>query len=225
MQRAFDILFSIIALLVFSPIFFICVFILKFTGEGEVFYKQERIGKDRKVFSLYKFATMLKNSPKIGTGSITLKNDPRVLPFGKVLRKTKFNELPQLLNILFGDMSIIGPRPLTQETFNYYPERLKVIISLVRPGLSGIGSIIFRSEEDILGEASNAVDLYCDVIAPYKALLEVWYVNRRKLSDYFVLMLATIWIVLFSQSSLIWFLYSDLPIPPDNLKKFLGFDR
>ena len=85
--------------------------VLRLTGEGEVFFLQERVGKDGKPFKLYKFATMLKNSPNMGTGTVTLKHDPRVLPVGRFLRKTKINELPQLLNILIGDMSVVGPRP------------------------------------------------------------------------------------------------------------------
>ena len=99
MERFFDIILSGLALLVLSPIFIIVIFILKLTGEGEIFFLQERIGKDGKLFKLYKFATMLKDSPNIGTGTITTKDDPRVLPVGKFLRKTKINELPQLLNI------------------------------------------------------------------------------------------------------------------------------
>ena len=120
MDRFFDIIFSIFALLVFLPIFIIIILILKFTGEGEVFFLQERIGKGGKIFKLLKFATMLKDSPNIGTGTVTMKNDSRILPVGKFLRKTKINELPQLLNILFGDMSVIGPRPLTPQTFKSY---------------------------------------------------------------------------------------------------------
>ena len=95
---------------------------------------------------------MVKNSPNIGSGTITLKDDPRVLPFGKFLRKTKINELPQLINVLKGDMSFIGPRPLTNETFNYYQSSVQEKISKrkVRPGLSGIGSIFFRNEEKFI---------------------------------------------------------------------------
>ena len=122
MERFFDILFSSFALLVLSPLLIPVVIILKFSGEGEVFFLQERIGKNGKLFKLFKFATMLKDSPNLGTGTVTMKDDPRVLPVGKFLRKTKINELPQLLNIFFGDMSVIGPRPLTAETFGSYSD-------------------------------------------------------------------------------------------------------
>ena len=121
MDRFFDILFSSIALLLLSPLLVPIVITLKLTGEGEVFFLQERIGKGGDKFKLFKFATMLKNSPNIGTGTVTMRGDPRVLPVGTFLRKTKINELPQLLNIFFGDMSVIGPRPQTQRCFDAFP--------------------------------------------------------------------------------------------------------
>ena len=132
---------------------------------------------------------MIKDSPNIGTGTVTIKEDPRVLPFGKFLRRTKINELPQLLNIFFGDMSVIGPRPLTPQTFNYYASETQNIISKVRPGLSGIGSIVFRGEEEIMEGTSASVDFYNNVIAPYKGSLEEWFVVNKNLSIYFKLIL------------------------------------
>jgi lipopolysaccharide/colanic/teichoic acid biosynthesis glycosyltransferase len=137
MDRFFDILFSGIALLVLSSLLVPIVITLRLTGEGEVFFLQERIGKGSDKFKLFKFATMLKNSPNIGTGTVTMRGDPRVLPVGTFLRKTKINELPQLLNIFFGDMSVIGPRPLTTQTFVAYSERTQGLITQVRPGLLG----------------------------------------------------------------------------------------
>ena len=168
MERFFDVFFSGLALLVLSPLLVPIVLILRFSGEGEVFFFQERIGKNGKVFKLFKFTTMLKNSPNIGTGTVTMKGDPRILPVGKFLRKTKINELPQLLNILFGDMSAIGPRPLTAQTFSSYSAETQEIVTKVRPGLSGIGSIIFRDEEEIMYGASASIDFYGNMIAPDK---------------------------------------------------------
>ena len=104
MRRFIDFLLSLIALVVLSPLLFPVILILKCTGEGEIFYVQKRCGLGGKEFGLLKFATMLKNSPNIGAGEITLKEDPRVLPFGKLLRKSKLNELPQLWNIFVGNM-------------------------------------------------------------------------------------------------------------------------
>ena len=110
MTRIFDIFFSLVALLLFLPFGIIIALILRFSGEGEIFYRQERLGKNKKLFGVLKFATMQKNSSSIGTGDVTIQNDPRVLPFGSFLRKTKLNEVPQLWNILIGQMSIVGPR-------------------------------------------------------------------------------------------------------------------
>ena len=186
MERFFDILFSGLALLALSPLLVPIVIILKFSGEGEVFFLQERIGKDGKLFMLFKFATMLKNSPNLGTGTVTMRDDPRVLPVGKFLRKTKINELPQLLNIFFGDMSVIGPRPLTKQTFDAYSDSTQAIIKHVKPGLSGVGSIIFREEEDIMHGAKASVDYYDNVIAPYKGALEEWFVSNKGLYIYFM---------------------------------------
>ena len=121
MQRLLDIVFSGLALLVLSPLLLPIALALRLTGEGEVFYVQQRVGRGGALFGLYKFATMLKNSPNLGTGTVTVKHDPRVLPMGRFLRKTKINELPQLLNIFKGDMSVIGPRPQTQRCFDAFP--------------------------------------------------------------------------------------------------------
>ena len=125
MIRILDILFSSIGIIVLSPLFLLLFFLLRFSGEGEIFYLQERVGQNEKKFKLIKFATMMKNSSEIGTGDITVKNDPRILPLGKILRDTKINELPQLLNILTGDISLVGPRPLANSGYANYPENLK----------------------------------------------------------------------------------------------------
>ena len=213
MERFFDILFSGLALLMLSPLLLPIVIVLKFSGEGEVFFLQERIGKDGKLFKLFKFATMLKDSPNLGTGTVTMKDDPRVLPVGKFLRKTKINELPQLLNIFFGDMSIIGPRPLTAETFGSYSDITQSIIKQVRPGLSGIGSIIFRGEEDIMYGATASVDFYHNVIAPYKGALEEWFVANKGLYIYFIAILTTVWVIAFSNTKVTSVSYTHLTLP------------
>ena len=225
MERFFDILFSGIALLVLLPLFLPVVIILRLTGEGEVFFFQERIGQGGDTFKLFKFATMLKDSPNIGTGTVTMKGDPRVLPVGAVLRKTKINELPQLLNILLGDMSVIGPRPLTRQTFAAYSERTQSIIKRVRPGLSGVGSLIFRGEEEIMHGASASVDFYANIIAPYKGSLEEWFVSNKNLYIYFVSIFVTVWVVLFPNTKIAWIVFKDLPEPPVELKQALNYQR
>ncbi|MFC1585323.1 sugar transferase [Fibrobacterota bacterium] len=203
MKRSFDILMSFMALMCFLPIGLILAVALRCTGEGEIFFLHPRIGKGRNKFGLIKFATMLKDSPNIGTGDITLKNDPRLMPLGPFLRKTKLNEIPQLLNILKGDMSIIGPRPVTPKHFEYYPEQVKEEIGRVRPGLSGIGSIVFRDEESILaGSGKDYISCYKEDIAPYKGALESWYVKNRSFALDIKLIFLTLWVVFFPRSEL-----------------------
>ena len=223
MERFFDIFFSGLALLVLSPLLVPIVVILKCSGEGEVFFLQERIGKNGKLFKLLKFATMLKDSPNLGTGTVTMKGDPRVLPVGKFLRKTKINELPQLLNIFFGDMSVIGPRPLTAQTFGSYSDSTQTIIKQVRPGLSGVGSIIFRGEEDIMHGATASVAFYHNVIAPYKGALEEWFVSNKGIYIYFMAIFTTVWAVLFPKTKVVWIVFKGLPRPPEELKTALNY--
>jgi len=223
MERILDILFSGIALLALSPLLIPIVLILRFSGEGEIFFLQERMGKNGEVFKLFKFATMLKDSPNMGTGTITMKGDPRVLPVGKLLRKTKINELPQLLNIFFGDMSVIGPRPLTVQTFSAYSKNTQDIIKQVRPGLSGVGSIVFRREEEIMHGEMASLDFYKNIIAPYKGSLEEWFVSNKSLYVYFAAIFVTAWSVIFSSTSIGWKVFSELPEPPEELKIFLNY--
>lgn len=215
MQRFFDIVFSSIALLALSPVFILIMLILRFTGEGEVFFVQQRIGKDGKMFGLLKFATMIKNSPNIGNGTITAYNDPRVLPFGKSLRETKINELPQLLNILKGDMSIIGPRPMIESTFLSYSLDIQKKLTQVRPGLSGIGSIVFRNEERLIENIDmNKEEFFKRHIFPYKAELELWFIKNKSVYIYFILIFLTIWAVIFSESKFYKKVLFNLPQEP-----------
>jgi lipopolysaccharide/colanic/teichoic acid biosynthesis glycosyltransferase len=223
MQRLLDIIFSSIALFLLSPLLVITAVVLKLSGEGEVFFFQHRVGKNGKLFKLCKFATMLKNSPNIGGGTVTVKNDSRVLTVGRFLRKTKINELPQLFNIFVGDMSVVGPRPQTERCFNPFPPDLQKIIVQVKPGLSGIGPIVFRGEENIIANHKYSLDFYDQVIAPYKGQVEAWYVNHQTLGVYFSVIAVTVWVVLFPSSGLVWRVFKGLPIPPDELKKALNY--
>jgi len=220
MTRIFDVIFSFIALLVFSPFGIVIALILRFTGEGEILYKQDRIGKNGKHFGLLKFATMLKNSPLIGTGDITLKDDIRVLPIGRFLRKTKINEIPQLFNVLVGDMSIIGPRPQTPKNFDFFPPEGKKVIIMMRPGLSGIGSIVFRDEEAIVANSGKTVEeCFHEIIGPYKAELETWYSKRQTVINYFLIIFVTVWVIFFPRSEIFRRIWPSLPTLPDELRK------
>jgi lipopolysaccharide/colanic/teichoic acid biosynthesis glycosyltransferase len=217
MQRSLDIIFSGMALVFLSPLFIPLMLVLRLTGEGEIFFTQERIGKYGNPIKLFKFATMLKDSPNIGTGTLTLHNDPRVLPLGGLLRKTKINELPQLINIFIGDMSVIGPRPQTQRCFKAFPIEFQNIIMEVKPGLSGIGSIIFRNEEQMMHDSIDANKFYDEAVMPYKAQLEAWYVKNNTIRIYFLLIITTVYSVLFGSNKIVFKLFPSLPTVPKNL--------
>jgi len=217
LQRFTDILLATFALILLSPLLVLISLILRFTGEGEVFYKQERVGRGATKFQLMKFATMMKDSPNIGTGTITIENDPRVLPLGSILRKTKINELPQLINVVLGDMSLIGPRPLTDETFAAYSADAQEIITKIQPGLSGLGSIVLRNEEKLLTGVNEHRSFYFEVVAPYKAELEIWYYNHRSYALYLTLVVVTVHVVIFADSKIIWKRFKDLPPLPSEL--------
>ena len=212
MIRFFDIIFSITALIFFAPIFLIIIIILKVTGEGEIFYFQKRVGLDAKEFRLFKFATMIKNSENIGSGTITIDNDFRVLPFGKFLRKTKINELPQLFNVLKGDLCLIGPRPQTINSFENYDNNDKYKINSVRPGLSGISAIIFRDEENILSQVYDPISFDKSILMPYKGKLECWFVENLSITLYFKLIFITIYVVIFSKYYITYFICVIFPI-------------
>lgn len=218
-KRFFDIFFSITALCILSPLLIPITIGLLLTGEHYIFYFQKRIGYKNKPFYIWKFATMLKNSPNIGTGIHTTRKDPRILPMGEFLRKTKINELPQIINILKGDMSIVGPRPLVDKTFEPYPDHVKAVIYNIKPGLTGIGSIIFRDEERLLSETKLSLqDFYKSHISPYKGELELW--NQKNLSFYsdFMLIFLTGWVIISPKSQLAYKIFKDLPILPQELR-------
>ena len=214
MPRIIDVSLSILALLVLLPLFIPIVAILLLTGEHKVFYSQTRVGYKNQDFKILKFATMLSNSANMGSGSLTLKNDPRVLPFGSFLRKSKINELPQILNIIIGDLSIVGPRPQMQVDFEKYSDEVQGKIYNVRPGLTGIGSIVFRDEESLISTASeneNPHDFYKRVIAPYKGELEIWYQEHNSFFLDLQLIFMTAWVIFFPTSKLYEKWFKDLP--------------
>jgi len=211
-KRLLDIFLSSVAIFILLPLFIPIAIILKFTGEGEVFYLQERVGLNNKAIKIFKFATMLKNSENIGSGIYTAKNDSRILPLGSFLRKTKINELPQILNIFFGDISIVGPRPLIRKTFDLYDLSSRKIISSMKPGLTGVGSIFFRNEDELLQKSILPLEeFYAKNITPYKAKLEIWYFNNRSFYCDLKIVFLTVWVILFSKSKLAEKFLKNLP--------------
>lgn len=213
MPRIIELILTSIATIVLLPLFLPVIFILSITGERKIFYLQERVGYKNKKFKILKFVTMLSNSPNMGTGSLTLKNDPRVLPFGNILRKTKINELPQILNILKGDLSLVGPRPQMEVDFFKYSKEVQSMIYNVKPGLTGIGSIVFRDEETLISAVKNEDphEFYKRVIAPYKGELEMWYQSHKSFILDFQLIFMTAWVILFPESRLYEIWFEDLP--------------
>lgn len=218
-KRIIDIIIAIVALVLLSPLFLIVIVILKCTGEGEVFYLQKRLGFLNKKFNIIKFATMVKNSPNIGSGSLTLRGDPRVLPFGKFLRKSKINELPQIFNVIIGNMSIVGPRPQMQVDFDKFPVDKRNEIYKSQPGITGIGSIIFRDEEKWISNfGGDKHKFYKEKIAPYKAEVEIWYYHNQSIFIDFKLIFLTAWVIFFPNSNIVEDVLKSLPKKPSHLE-------
>lgn len=211
-KRFFDILFSLLAIIILLPVFIPIVILLLLTGEHEVFFKQERVGYKNKIFRIWKFATMLKNSPNMGHGDVTVRKDPRITSVGRFLRQSKINELPQVINILTGDMSFVGPRPLMKVGFDRYSDEMKSKVYNVQPGLTGIGSIVFRDEELIITQSELPPhECYRDVILPYKGALEVWYQQHQGFYTDFMIMFLTAWYVAFPKSNMVYKVFPSLP--------------
>jgi|TARA_B110000240_G_scaffold195974_1_gene246811 lipopolysaccharide/colanic/teichoic acid biosynthesis glycosyltransferase len=220
-KRILDIFLSSLGLLFIFPISILIVIVLKLSGEGEVFYLQERMGYNNKPFYIYKFATMLKNSHNIGNKTVTVRNDPRITKFGRILRITKINELPQILNVLKGDMSLVGPRPLLISSFYKYTADVQEIIYRNKPGITGIGSLIFRDEELLVTTYKTLgkppLDYYRLYIYPYKGSLEQWYYYNRCLSVDFKILFLTFWSLVNRNSQGIYKTLKNLPKKPDSL--------
>ena len=212
LKRFFDLLVSLIVIIILTPLFLPIMIALRLTGEGYIFYKQKRVGFKNKHFDILKFATMLKDSPNMGTGVITLRNDPRLTPMGKYLRLTKLNELPQVVNVLTGDMSIVGPRPLADRTFNAYPEDIRYKVYNCKPGITGIGSIVFRDEEELMSQTKLPPhEFYEKQVAPYKGELELWYQKHQSFWTDMLIIFLTVWVILFPKSKLMYAIFKDLP--------------
>ncbi|MBX9889387.1 MAG: sugar transferase [Flavobacteriaceae bacterium] len=214
-KRICDVSLSAILLVILSPLLIPIIIGLKISGEGYIFYKQDRIGFKNKKFAILKFATMLKNSPNMDGGVLTTKKDPRITPMGGVLRKSKINELPQLINILFGDMSFVGPRPLMEVSFKTYTPTIQSIIYDVKPGLTGVGSIVFRDEENLITEVKNkgenTWDFYANKIYPFKGELEIWYQKNQSLIVDIKILIITAWVIFSTNSSMVNTVLKTLP--------------
>lgn len=195
MKRIFDFVIAILGLVIFAPLFLVIGFFIKFYDRGPVFFTQKRVGKNGGLFDLYKFRSMrVKESVKDGDfepGNIT-----RITTIGKFLRRTKMDELPQLFNVLKGDMSIVGPRPEVERWVAVYPDRWKRILA-VKPGITDYSSIVFRNEESQLAESEDPEKTYKEIILPKKLDLYESYVANNSFFGDLKMIFKTLFSVLF----------------------------
>ncbi|MGE0374277.1 MAG: sugar transferase [Planctomycetaceae bacterium] len=176
MKRAFDITFSLLGLILLSPAFVTACALVKLTSPGPAFFKQERMGRNFKSFRIMKFRTMVADAPRQG-GLLTAGRDPRITPVGRVLRATKIDELPQLLNVLKGDMSFVGPRPEVPRYVERFREDYAELLT-VRPGITDFASLKYRHEAEILGQSPDPETTYVTEILPDKIALGKEYIRR-----------------------------------------------
>ena len=222
LKRVLDIVIALIALILLSPILIVTMLVLSVTGEREIFYPQKRVGYKQKDFKMWKFATMMKDSEKIGNKDMTLRNDPRVTKVGKILRITKINELPQIFNVMSGEMSIVGPRPLLRVSFEMYQPEHAAHVYDSKPGITGIGPMLLRDEEKLVSDAveygEDPRDFYKTKIYPYKGEVEMWYQDHKSLWTDILIIFLTAWVILFPKSHLPHRIFKTLPERPEELK-------
>ncbi|GJM17007.1 MAG: glycosyl transferase [Thermodesulfobacteriota bacterium] len=175
-KRAFDLAISVPLLIVLFPLFLLISLLIKLGSEGPVFFTQERIGKEGKVFKLYKFRTMIKDAHSKGP-SVTSRGDKRITPLGKLLRRYKLDELPQLLNVVMGEMSLVGPRPEVKKYVDAFQDDYSSILK-VRPGITDYAALRYRSEEGILAGYDNPEQAYTEVVLPEKITLYKKYIRE-----------------------------------------------
>lgn len=190
MIRLFDIFFSLVGMIILSPLFLILSIWIKFDSSGPVFYKQIRVGKDNNDFKLFKFRSMVIDADKKGLITVGGR-DPRITRSGYFIRKYKLDELPQLINVFKGDMSLVGPRPEVRRYVNMYDETQQKVLT-VRPGVTDYASIEYIDENEILGKAENPEKIYIEKIMPRKIKLNMKYIDNKSLSEYFKIIFLTI---------------------------------
>lgn len=194
-KRLFDIIFSFLGLIFLAPVFLVISLAIKFDSDGPVFYRGQRIGFGGKSFRIYKFRTMIPNAEKIG-GPNTPDNDPRITRLGKLLRKYKFDELPQLINVFKGEMSFVGPRPEVPQYIALLSKKERVILN-VRPGITDYASLWNPDEGAVLAKSPNPDKIYLEKIRPQKIKLQLKYVKNHSLKEDLKIILQTIKVLIF----------------------------
>lgn len=190
-KRIFDLFFALPGLLLLSPLLLVIAIWIKLDSVGPVFFRQERVGRNEKIFHIYKFRTMCLDAESKGR-QITVGEDPRITPSGRFLRRCKLDELPQLLNVIKGDMSLVGPRPEVQRYVSLYPAGVRERVMSVRPGITDYASIEYRDENSVLGRAADPEKAYIEEIMPIKLKYYERYVAERSLWIDFKLIIATL---------------------------------
>jgi lipopolysaccharide/colanic/teichoic acid biosynthesis glycosyltransferase len=189
LKRLFDIFASLVGLIVLSPVLIVIAVLVKTTSEGPIFYRATRAGQYGKLFKLYKFRSMVINADKLGPG-VTGAADSRITPIGRLLRKTKLDELPQLINVLRGDMSIVGPRPEDPRYVAFYTEEQRKVLE-VRPGITSPASVEYRDEESML-TADDWEQYYIEIVMPAKLAIDVQYAQNANLWQDVIVILGTL---------------------------------
>jgi lipopolysaccharide/colanic/teichoic acid biosynthesis glycosyltransferase len=215
-KRFSDIIFSIFGIIITGPIMLFTIIILYLTGEKKPVFNQLRVGKNKQLFRLYKLRTMNSNGA-INSGPITLHNDDRITFLGKFLRWSKIDEFPQFFNVLNGDLSFVGPRPLMPETFYKYKKTTQKKIASIRPGITGAGSVIFRNESFILKTVSQEKQesFYIQNILPYKGQLEEWYIENNSFIMDLKLLIFSVLVIVYSGTKRLNSFFREIPLSKD----------
>lgn len=194
-KRILDVVVAGLGLLLLLPVLAIIALVIKSTSKGPVFFRQTRVGRNERPFKILKFRTMTANASSLGP-QITLGEDPRITSVGAILRRYKLDELPQLINVVKGDMSLVGPRPETPDYVSFYPAADRREIFQVRPGITDNASIIFSNEGELLGRTENPLEYYVDVILPRKRALYIEYVRNHTVINDIAIVWRTILVIL-----------------------------
>jgi len=193
MQRFFDITFSLLGIIFLSPVLLLVAAVIQLSSKGPIFLCQQRVGLFGNEFVVYKFRTMVVNADKLGS-SVTTGKDTRITPIGRVLRKTKLDELPQLFNVLNGDMSLVGPRPDVPEIIAKYTPEMRRVLE-IKPGITSLATLHFKNEEELLAKVPDPDAFYEKTLVPLKVKLAMEHVDRKSFWFDLKILIQTVWMI------------------------------